>query len=105
MKKISLLIVLTLLTAAAVKADNATNTSNSTNAASAKASVKPYPIDRCILCGMKVTGSHHSYSFVYQVQEIKLCSKDEREEFEKDAEKYLKKIAKEAAKQKQNAKD
>jgi YHS domain-containing protein len=92
-------LTLSLLALAVVNAGSVANSPTATNAPSAKDAVKPYPIDRCILCGMKVNGSH-AYSFVHQGQEIKLCSKDEREEFERHAEKYLKKIAREAAKQK-----
>jgi YHS domain-containing protein len=94
MKKLFLLVLVISLSAAIAKANNGTN-----------APVKPYPLDHCIVCGMLVKGRTDAYSFVYKGQEIKLCDQSEKEEFDKNPEKYLKKIAKEVAKQKQNSND
>ena len=94
MKKLFSLVIVTLLFAAIAKADNGTN-----------APVKPYPLNNCIICGMLVKGRTDAYSFVYKGQEIKLCDKSEKEEFDKNPEKYLKKIDKEVAKQKQKSND
>ena len=91
MKNFFLLALIALLFAAIAKADNSTN-----------ASVKPYPLDHCVVCGMLVKGRTDAYSFVYKGQEIKLCDKSEKEAIERYPEKYLKKITKEAAKQKSN---
>ncbi len=82
MKNLSILVVITWLATVGTQADNATNKV-----------VKPYPIDHCILCGMLVKGRANAYTFVYQGQEIRLCSKSERQEFERTPAKYLKKIA------------
>jgi len=81
-----------------VDAAKPTDTLNGTNAP-----VKPYPLTKCIVCGMVVKGRTDIYSFVYKGQEIKLCEPSEKEEFDKNPAKYLKTIAKEVAKQKQNS--
>jgi len=94
MKKLFSLAMLALLFCAVVKADDSTN-----------APVKPYPLDNCIVCGMLVKGRTDAFTFIYHGQEIKLCDQSEKEEFDKNPDKYLKKIAKEAAKQKQNSND
>jgi len=94
MKKLFLLVLVALFVSVIAKADNSTN-----------APVKPYPLDHCIVCGMLVKGRTDAYSFVYKGQEIKLCDQSEKEEFDKNPDKYLKKIAKEVAKQKQNSND
>jgi YHS domain-containing protein len=92
MKKLSAIALITFLLMAIARADNSTN-----------APVKPYPLDHCVICGMLVKGRVDAYSFVYKGQEIKLCNKAEKEEFDRNPEKYMKKIAKEAAKLKQNS--
>jgi hypothetical protein len=40
------------------------------------------------------------FVFVYKGQEIKLCDKSEKADFDKEPDKYMKKLADEAAKQK-----
>ena len=94
MKKLFLLVLVVSFFAAIAQADNGTN-----------APVKPYPLNNCIICGMLVKGRTDAYSFVYKGQEIKLCDQSEKEEFDKNPDKYLKKIAKEVAKQKQKSND
>lgn len=94
MKKLFSLALLALLFCSVAKTDNNTN-----------APVKPYPLDHCIVCGMLVKGRTDAFTFVYHGQEIKLCDKSETEEFDRNPEKYLKKIAKEVAKQKNQAND
>jgi YHS domain-containing protein len=54
---------------------------------------KPYPLDTCLVCGMKFDSMNKPYSFVYKGQEIKLCDKSEKADFDKDPAKYLKKLA------------
>jgi YHS domain-containing protein len=62
---------------------------------------KPYPLDTCLVCGMKFEAGTKPYKFVYKGQEIKLCEKSEKTEFDKDRAKFLKKLAEaEAAKKK-----
>jgi YHS domain-containing protein len=66
----------------AVRADDTKNTAP-----------KPYPLDTCLVCGMKLGEMGKPYVFVYKGQEIKVCDKSEKAEFEKDPDKYLKKLA------------
>jgi YHS domain-containing protein len=54
---------------------------------------KPYPLDTCLVCGMKLSDMSEVYTFTYQGQQIKLCSKSERVDFDKDPAKYMKQIA------------
>ena len=94
--KFILAIVLTATLCAlsvASRADDSTNTP-----------AKPYPLKTCLVCGMQL-GMMDSkpYVFVYKDQEIKLCDKSEKEAFDRNPEKYLKKIAGEVARQKQQS--
>jgi YHS domain-containing protein len=88
MKKLFSLAILALLFCSVAKADNRTN-----------APAKPYPLDHCVICGMLVKGRVGAFTFVYHGQEIKLCDKSEKEEFDRTPEKYLKKIRQAAAQQ------
>jgi nitrous oxide reductase accessory protein NosL len=54
---------------------------------------KPYPLQTCLVCDMKLSGMGQPYVFVYQGQEIKVCDKSEKAEFDKDPDKYMKKLA------------
>ena len=54
---------------------------------------KPYPLDTCLVCGMKFDSMSKPYAFVYKGQEIKLCDKSEKADFDKAPDKYLKKLA------------
>ena len=56
------------------------------------ASAKPYPLDTCLVCGMKLSMMDKPVTFVYQGQQIKVCDVSEKAEFEKDPAKYMKKI-------------
>jgi YHS domain-containing protein len=59
---------------------------------------KPYPLDTCLVCGMKFGDMGAPYVFVYHGQEIKLCDKSEKADFDKEPDKYMKKLADAAAK-------
>jgi YHS domain-containing protein len=78
----------------ASKADNSTN-----------APVKPYPLAHCIVCGMLVKGRTDAFTFVYKGQEIKLCDKSEKAEFDRNPEKYVEKIATVAANKTKKSED
>lgn len=54
----------------------------------------PYPLKTCLVCGMEL-GMMDSkpYVFVYKGKEIKVCDESEKKTFEKDPDKYLKKLA------------
>lgn len=53
---------------------------------------KPYPLDTCLVCGMKLSMMGKPFTFVYQGQQIKVCDEGEKAEFEKEPAKYLKKL-------------
>lgn len=57
------------------------------------AAPKPYPLDTCLVCGMKLGEMGKPYVFVYKGQEIKVCDKSEKADFDKDPAKYMKKLA------------
>jgi YHS domain-containing protein len=61
---------------------------------------KPYPLDTCLVCGMKLGAMGTPYVFVYKGQEIKICDKSEKADFDKDPDKYMKKLADAEAKSK-----
>lgn len=63
-----------------------------------KVAVKPYPLDTCIVSDEKLGAMGEPVSFVYQGQEIKLCCKGCRKDFDKEPAKYLKKLEKAAKK-------
>jgi nitrous oxide reductase accessory protein NosL len=67
-----------------------------------KTAVKPYTLDICAVCGMKLTDMKPDI-FIYQNREIKVCDKDEEAEFKKEPAKYLKTI--EAAEAKKGVAD
>ena len=87
MKNLKLIIgIILVATCAAIplsaRADNSTN-----------APVKPYPLDTCLVCGMKLGEMGGPCVFVYKGQQIKVCDKAEEADFDKDPDKYMKKLA------------
>jgi len=54
---------------------------------------KPYPLDTCLVCGMKLGDMGKPCVFVYKGQEIKVCNESEKKDFEKAPDKYMKKLA------------
>jgi hypothetical protein len=64
-------------------------------AEASKAKAKPYPLDTCLVSGEKLGAdpSMKPYVFVHKGQEIKLCCKNCLKSFNKEPEKYLKKLA------------
>ena len=53
---------------------------------------KPYPLDTCLVCGMKFDPTDKPCVFVYKGQEIKVCDKSEKADFDKHPDKYMKKL-------------
>ena len=53
---------------------------------------KAYSLDTCIVSGDKLGEMGKPVVFEYKGQEIKLCCKDCRKDFDKDPAKYLKKL-------------
>ena len=64
-----------------------------TQAAEGKKAVKPYTLKTCLVSGEKLDAMGEPYVFDYKGQEIKLCCKGCLKSFNKDPEKYLKKLA------------
>jgi YHS domain-containing protein len=62
-------------------------------APSAQAAAKPYPLDYCLVSGDKIGAMGRPIVLVYHGQEIKFCCADCPPEFNKDPEKYMKKLA------------
>ena len=67
-----------------------------------KEKIKPYTLDACAVCGMKLADMGKPYVFDYKDREIKVCDKSEAGDFKKDPAKYIKQI--EAAEAKGKAK-
>jgi hypothetical protein len=59
-----------------------------------KEAVKPYPLKTCIVSDDKLGEMGKPVVFEYNGQEIKLCCKDCRKDFDKDPATYLKKLEK-----------
>ena len=59
---------------------------------------EPYPLDTCLVCGMKFGSMGKPYISVYKGQEIKVCDKSEKADFDKAPDKYMKKLAETEAK-------
>ena len=60
-----------------------------------KVKPKPYPLDTCLVSGEKLDtdAKMKPYVFVHKGQEIKLCCKNCLKDFNKEPEKYIKKLA------------
>ena len=65
-----------------------------TLAADKKADVKPYKLQNCIVSDEKLGEMGDPYVFDYKGQEIKLCCKSCKKDFDKNPEKYIQKLAK-----------
>jgi nitrous oxide reductase accessory protein NosL len=57
------------------------------------ANAKPYPLETCLVCDMKLSMMGKPLTFAYQGQQIQVCDVSEKEAFEKDPAKYIKKLA------------
>lgn len=57
-----------------------------------KPKVKPYPLTTCIVTDEKLGEMGKPVVFEYKGQEIKLCCKSCRKDFDKDPAKFLKKL-------------
>ncbi|MBM3834868.1 MAG: hypothetical protein FJ403_16650 [Verrucomicrobia bacterium] len=61
--------------------------------------VKAYPLKICIVTDEKLGGDHgEPYAFIHDGQEVQLCCKECKGDFDKKPAKYLKKVAKTDAK-------
>ena len=61
-------------------------------AADGDAKLKPYPLTTCLVSGEKLGGMGKPFAYQYKDQEIKFCCKSCLRDFNKDPEKYLKKL-------------
>ena len=68
--------------------NNVPNTT--TNATSTDAKPTPYPLDTCVVDGMKLGSMGAPYVFTYQGQEVKFCCAGCKPEFDKNSDKYMK---------------
>ena len=83
---------LAILASPALRAEDTKAPAKETKSEQKKETVKPYPLDTCIVSGEKLGGMGKPVVFVYQGQEIKFCCKMCQPKFEKDPAKYLKKL-------------
>jgi YHS domain-containing protein len=65
---------------------------------------KPYPLDTCVVSGEKLGEMGKPYAYEYKGREIKFCCKDCVKDFNKDPDKYIKKLDEAAAKAKNDKK-
>lgn len=63
----------------------------STGSSTTTTGVKPYPLKTCIVMDEKL--DKDAIAFVYQGQQIKICCEGCKEDFDKDPQAYLKKLA------------
>jgi YHS domain-containing protein len=82
MKTRSILTAIALLVSPSLFADEATK----------KEEAKPYKPDTCIVSDEKLGEMGKPYVFVHEGQEIKLCCKSCLKKFNKEPDKYLKKL-------------
>jgi YHS domain-containing protein len=66
------------------------------NEAPAKKAAKPYPLTTCLVSGEDLGEMGEPYVVDHEGQEIKFCCKDCAKSFNKDPDKYLKKLAESA---------
>ena len=81
--------ILAIIVAAAIVAFSSASRADDTKAATPK----PYPLNTCLVCGMKLGEMGKPYVFVYKGQEIKVCNESEKKDIDKDPDKYMKKLA------------
>lgn len=62
--------------------------------AAEKSPVKPYKLDKCIVSDEKLGEMGKPFVIEYKGQEIKLCCKSCKKDFDKDPAKFLKKMEK-----------
>lgn len=67
-------------------------TNNAPPGTTTNSAAVPYPLNVCVVDGMKLGSMGDPYVFVYEGQEIKLCCSNCKPDFLKNPGKYLKKI-------------
>lgn len=66
---------------------------SSASPSASAAATKPYPLDVCIVSGEKLGSMGDPIVLVHQGQEVKLCCKSCKPDFEKEPAKFLAKLA------------
>ncbi len=61
---------------------------------------KPYPLETCVVSGEKLGEMGKPYAYEYKGREIKFCCKDCVKDFNKEPDKYIKKLDEAEAKAK-----
>lgn len=59
--------------------------------------VKPYPLKTCLVSGEKLGGMGKPFVLVQDFQEVKLCCKSCKKDFDKDVEQFMSKLKKASA--------
>ena len=90
MKKHLVLMAVSVVVLAGGCAEKSTSTSSASGAPSG---AKPYPLTVCVVSGEKLDSMGDPVVFVHAGQEIKLCCKDCRADFDKEPAKFLAKLA------------
>lgn len=85
-------LLLSIVVAGGVVAGCADKSSRSVPA-SATGTVKPYPLDTCAVSDEKLDSMGSPFVFTHEGQEIKLCCKSCKKDFDADPRKYLTKLA------------
>ena len=71
-----------------------------------KKDAKPYPLETCLISDEKLGADPDMkpFAFVHEGQEIKMCCKACKKDFDKDSKKFLTKLAEEEKKAKKDKK-
>lgn len=64
----------------------------SLGAEKAKTKLKPYPLETCVVSGEELGGMGEPFVFDHKGQEIKLCCKSCKKDFDKDSAKFMAKV-------------
>jgi len=97
LKYIPLIALVTALATILVACNAKKEEAQTTQESQATINAKPYPLDTCLVCGMKLAEMGEPYTFIYEGQQIKVCDKSEKASFDKDPAQYMKKLADAAA--------
>jgi YHS domain-containing protein len=87
--------ILTLSVLAGLLAAFAADTNSTATNTTASTTVKPKPdkLTTCPVSGDKLGEMGKPFVFIYKDREVKLCCKNCKKDFDKDPDKYIKKIA------------
>jgi hypothetical protein len=92
--------LITIATLALLASTNSLMGQTNAPADAAKTPVKPYPLKTCLVSGEKIGEMGKPPVIICKGQEIKFCCPDCIKDFNKDPDKFLKKLAEEVKKAK-----